>query len=60
MIFKFICLIKKKNLISGSLSVDVDSSQEDLETTGVQEGVVQRDPRPQVHHPSHTAHSGPH
>ena len=43
-----------------SLSVDVDSSEEDVETAGVQERVVQRDPRPQVHHPSHSSDTGPH
>lgn len=43
-----------------SLSVVVNSSQEDLEATAVKERTVQRDPRPQVHHHSHSTHAGPH
>lgn len=43
-----------------SFRVDVDSSEEDLETAGVQEGAVQRDPRPQVHHHSDGTRSRPH
>lgn len=47
-------------LTCGSLSVVVNSSQEDLEATAVQERTVQRDPRSQVHHHSHSTHAGSH
>lgn len=43
-----------------SHSAVVNSSQEDLETTVVEERVVQWDSRPQIHHNSHRAYIGPH
>lgn len=43
-----------------SLALVVDSSEEDMETTAVQERTVQRDPGSQVHHHSHSTHSRPH
>lgn len=43
-----------------SLGLVVDSSEEDVETTAVQERTVQWDPGSQVHHHSHSTHSRPH